>query len=184
MSGNTPILSDVYDVQITEATVKVGKKEGAQPTLRCTCEIINPPSVVVAGRTYATAGRKFFMMPNSIDPSLGYGLGQIQAGLEKSKFDFTKFNPEGELDTDMFVALVGHKMSMALCSKEEFYTRPATAGETPEVDVNGEACIFLKDPKTGEKLSKGHFIVNNRGQSPGWGDVIGPALSDSEGSKF
>jgi hypothetical protein len=171
--GLTPVPKDNYTVRISEASVKTAQREDAKPTLRTTVEIVYPESVVHSGTTYVIAGRKFFMMANGIDPSEPYGLGVIQAALEKSKFDFTKFNPEGEIDTDQFFKLAGHTMAMVFSSREAFQTRPAQEDETAELKVGGVGHVYIKDTK-GNKLSRGWEIINDRNMSPGWSDVVGP----------
>lgn len=180
LGGNTPLPMDVYGAQIIEASIKTGQKENAKPTLRVTLELINPPSVTVGGQTYAVAGRRVFMMPNLLESDVPYGLGVIMQGLDKSGFDYTRFNPEGEFDTDKVSALVGHKLSIACGSKEEFLTRPAKDGEATEMVEQGVSSVYIRDSK-GERISRGHFIVNKRGMSPGWGDIVGPY---DDGSKF
>ena len=173
LGGNTPLPMDVYGAQIIEATIKTGQKENAKPTLRVTLELINPPSVTVGGQTYSVAGRRVFMMPNLLDSDVPYGMGAIMQGLDKSKFDYTRFNPEGEFDTDKVAAMVGHKLLISCGTKEEFLTRPAKEGEPTEVVEQGVSSVYIRDNK-GERMSRGHFVVNKKGQSPGWNDIVGP----------
>lgn len=177
LGGRTPLPLNRYSAEIKKAEVKTGRKEGAQPTLRISCEIIGPPSVEVNGLTYAAAGRWFNFMPNSIDPSVNWGLGRVQQGLEKSEFDFKKFNPAGDIDTDAFHVLVGHKFDIKLQTKEEFETRPCMAGERTEVSVGGEGHVYIRNAR-GEKLSKGHYVYNEKGVNPGWDDIVGPYMED------
>lgn len=176
IGGLTPIPNDRYTVVIKQAECKTAAgvdKDGnpKKPTLRVKLEIIAPPSVVYNGETYAAAGRILFMMPNSIDPSVDYGLGRIQVGLEKSKFDFTKMNEEGELELpEKCMALVGHKMDIYLDSHEEFAMRPFTQEEKDNGAQGTET--YRLDQVTGERISRGWRI------DASWDDVCGPATGD------
>jgi len=171
--GLTPIPTDRYTVEIVEASV-VTNPANNKTTLRASAKIVSPPVVEVNGQKYEIAGRRFYFMPNMIDPSLSYGLSQIIQGLEKSEFDMDKVTDGDDIDTDLFkTGLVGHRMDMILGSKEDFMTRAPNAEEIA-AGTPSNARVDCVDNK-GQKISKGYVIVNDRGQSPGWGNVVGPA---------
>jgi hypothetical protein len=171
--GLTPIPTDRYTVEVVEANV-VTNPANNKVTLRVNAKIVSPPVVEVNGQKYEIAGRRFYFMPNVIDPSVAYGLGQIVGGLEKSEFDMDRITDQGDIDTDLFKsALPGHRMDMILGSKEDFMTRAPNAEEI-EAGTPSNSRVDCLDNK-GQKISKGYIIVNDRGQSPGWGNVVGPA---------
>jgi len=175
LGGRIQIPEGIYGVEIVAAEVKIGQKEGARPTLRVDAIIIEPSSVVVGGHTHQVIGRKFQFMPCLIDSSVDYGLGAIIQGLQTSNFNFDKFGADGEVDTEKFHVLSGHRMQMHLSSYEDVKSRPATDDElranptqrrVPLKDLHGNTISggwFVCSPKK----SKGEFV------SPGWADVIG-----------
>lgn len=181
LGGRTPLPEGIYGVEIVSAKVEVGRKEGARETLRIEAKIISPEIIEVAGNNHSLVGRQVYFMPCLIDSSVEYGLGVIIKGLNTSQFNFEKFGAGGDIDTDNFKCLVGHKMQMHLSSYEDILTREATVSEL-QADPTKRR-YPLKDLK-GNPISNGWKICSSRkskeeAKSPGWDDVVGPF--DTEG---
>lgn len=153
-AGKNPIPLNVYTIRCVKAEYKTAQptteKPEPKPTLRTTWEIIDPPQVTVNGETYDILGQKFFMAAQNVDPSNPNGLGVVQQALERGDFDFTKFNPQGDLDTDRLpIALLGWCVRCELQSKEDF-----------------------------AKLSDGTVIKDSRGNAFSRGHVVNPWFSN------
>lgn len=184
LGGRTQIPESVYGVKILAAQVKTGQKEGARPCLHIDAEIIAPLAVEVGGDVIKVAGRRFNFMPCLIDSSVEYGLAVIYRGLQASDFPFEKFGADGDIDTDKFSVLIGHKMQMHLSSFEDVKRRAATE---EELRANpAQRFVPLTDLK-GQKISGGWRICspkrdkNGEAKSPSWEEVVGPYDGDDNG---
>jgi hypothetical protein len=175
MGDNSPLTKDRYTVRVLEAVIKPTKK--GDSALNTKVEIVSPKTINVGGTTYNCAGRRFYLMPNLIDPSVAWGLGQIQAALEKSEFDFQKFGAGGDIDTDRFGCLVGHEMDMVLQTVEDYMTREATAAEVASGAAQPGGKVNLLDTK-GQPILRAYAVVGNNGKNVGWADVIGAASGE------
>lgn len=177
MGGLFELPRDRYTARILE--VKSSTSEKGNPTARLTCEIIAPEQLQIGDQNYNLAGRRFWPMPVLLDPTVDYGLGVLIKFLDDTGFDYTKFNPEGEIDTDRLDVLVGHTFDVQLSSREQFRERASTAEEVAELQKDkakaflvanaevGKYSVYMTDG-AGERLSKGWQIQCRLD------DVLGP----------
>lgn len=163
-SSMTPIPADIYSVEIIKAEVKTAQGEGKKPTLRTTCEIIDPPSVEVAGKTIICAGRKLFLRAQSIDPSLDWGLPLIVERLQLTNFPFDEKFPNGDIDTDNWTWVIGHRFQIMLTCVEQFFTRKPRADEI----ADGKTGDILLLDEDGKPFSRG-FQIDAQ-----WSDIVRP----------
>ena len=176
MGGLGPLPLDSYTVKciaakkdMTKGNAEKGKPP--QPAAYLEFEIVAPNQVDVGGTKYLIAGRKFKTMPCVLDPSVPWGLGQLQGALDRSGFDMSAFNPECELDDDMLNVLVGWTCQMELHTEESFKMRPVTPDE-----IEAGAAANTKVPMTdgnGERISNGHWIQASLDK------VRGPAVASA-----
>ena len=174
LGGMGPLPLDSYTVKCIDVKKDMTKgnaekNKSPQPAAYFQFEIIAPQQVTVGGSTFQIAGRKFKPMPVVLDPSVPWGIGQLTSALERSQFDMTAFNPEGEFDDDNLKALLGWTCQMQLHTEESFKMRPVTPDE-----IEAGAAPTAKVPMTdgnGERISNGHWVQASLDK------VTGPAMA-------
>ena len=176
LGGMGPLPLDSYTVKcidvkkdMTKGDAEKGKSP--QPAAYFQFEIIAPQQVTVGGSIYQIAGRKFKPMPVVLDPSVPWGIGQITGALERSQFDMTAFNPEGEFDDDAegLKKMLGWTCQMQLHTEESFKMRPVTPEEI-EAGAKPTAKVPMTDGN-GERISNGHWVQASLDK------VTGPAMA-------
>lgn len=148
---------------ITEC--KAGTTNNGDPKWVITYLVYAPETTEFDGRPVALAGTTGTLHQN-INPSSKGGASVLFEKLEVSGFDFTKFNPEGELDTDMPGALVGHAFSIAVSSRQKLVQKTQTEAEKAE----GKKREYLLGAD-GKPISLGYEIDAGIGLQ----NVVGPA---------
>jgi hypothetical protein len=120
------------------------------------CEIIAPESIQVGNDNVTIAGRTLTIY-NVLDPASGWGVDRLWGALERSNFDFNKFEADGDFDDAKLSVLAGHTMDMILSSEPQYARKPVTQDEREKGIREGQ---IIKDAE-GRDILLGYRVVGD-----------------------
>ena len=159
------------DTYVLRMSMERKKSSAGNPMVVTSLEIVEPTSVEVLGKKYATGGQKTSPIFTVLDPSMGF-MAQMIEGLRRADLDpkVVQDLAEGEIFSDEPEDLAKYN-NKCLRMTVDSQPRKAMRRPTPEEKAAGIKSEPLKNPD-GSEVVLGYQL------STDWTRVVGPALKD------